>query len=279
MNEADYEQAVATYYDALYAFGFSLAGNEDDACELTQETCCRLLTKGSQLRDPSKVKSWLFTTLYRVFLGWKDRRARLPHFEISSVEGELPVITPEHVDVLRDDAIRDALLELEEHYRTPVMLFYMNDHSYEEIAEILDVPIGTVMSRLSRAKGLLREGLCRPQCEGDLGQRMACAFEDSFRESSPATVIIGSDCPSLTPEILTAAFESLKTNPVVFGPATDGGYYLIGLTRPVPELFRGVAWGTEAVLAQSIEILARNGNKPSMLNSLADLDRPEDLPA
>jgi RNA polymerase sigma-70 factor (ECF subfamily) len=159
VNEADYEQAVATYYDALYAFGYSLAGNEDDACELTQETYCRLLTKGSQLRDTSKVKSWLFTTLYRVFLGWKDRRARLPHFEISTVEGELPVITPAHVDVLENDAIRDSLLELEEHYRTPVMLFYMNDHSYEEIAEILDVPIGTVMSRLSRAKSLLRERL------------------------------------------------------------------------------------------------------------------------
>ena len=159
MNEADYEQAVATYYEALYAFGYSLAGNADDASELTQETYCRLLTKGGQLRDITKVKSWMFTTLYRVFLGWKDRRARLPHFEISSVEGELPVITPEHVDVLRDDAIRDALLELEEHYRTPLMLFYMNDHSYEEIAGILNVPIGTVMSRLSRAKGLLRERL------------------------------------------------------------------------------------------------------------------------
>jgi len=159
VNTADYEQAAATYYEALYAFGYSLARNEDDACELTQETFCRLLTKGGQLRDPSKVKSWLFTTLYRVFLGWKDRQARLPHFEISSVEGELPIITPEHVDVLRDDAIRDALLELEEHYRSPLMLFYMNDHSYEEIAGILGVPIGTVMSRLSRAKGLLRERL------------------------------------------------------------------------------------------------------------------------
>lgn len=159
MNEADYEQAVTAYYDALNAFGYSLTGNEDDACELTQETYCRLLTKGGQLRDITKVKSWLFTTLYRVFLGWKDRRARLPHFEISSVEGELPVMTPEHVDVLESDAIRDALLELEEHYRVPLMLFYFNDNSYEEIAEILDVPIGTVMSRLSRAKGLLRERL------------------------------------------------------------------------------------------------------------------------
>ena len=159
VNEADYEHAVATYYEALYAFGYSLAGNTDDAGELTQETYCRLLTKGGQLRDTAKVKSWLFTTLYRVFIGWKRRQTRLPHFEISSVEGELPVITPEHVDVLRDEGIRDALLEIEEHYRTPLMLFYLNDHSYEEIASILDVPIGTVMSRLSRAKGLLRERL------------------------------------------------------------------------------------------------------------------------
>ncbi len=119
--------------------------------------------------------------------------------------------------------------------------------------------------------------LCRPQCEGDLGQRMAGAFAENFREGSPATVIIGSDCPSLTPEILAAAFESLNTNPVVFGPATDGGYYLIGLTRLVPELFQGIAWGTETVLAQSLEILARNDRKPALLQSLDDLDRPEDL--
>jgi len=159
VNEADYEQAVATYYEALYAFGYSLAGNEDDAGELTQETYCRLLTKGGQLRDASKVKSWLFTTLYRVFLGWKNRQVRLPHFEISAVDHELPVVEPAHVDVLENAAVRDSLMQLEEHYRLPVILFYLNDHSYEEIAEILDVPIGTVMSRLSRAKGMLRERL------------------------------------------------------------------------------------------------------------------------
>ena len=172
MNEADYEHAVATYYEALYAFGYSLAGNTDDAGELTQETYCRLLTKGGQLRDTAKVKSWLFTTLYRVFIGWKRRQTRLPHFEISSVEGELPVITPEHVDVLRDEGIRDALLEIEEHYRTPLMLFYLNDHSYDEIAEILDVPIGTVMSRLSRAKGLLRERLVARAIGGEREEKI-----------------------------------------------------------------------------------------------------------
>jgi rSAM/selenodomain-associated transferase 2 len=106
---------------------------------------------------------------------------------------------------------------------------------------------------------------------------MAGAFADSFREGSAATVIIGSDCPLLTPEILAAAFESLKANPVVFGPATDGGYYLIGLTRPVPELFQSVAWGTETVLAHSLGILGQIGLKPALLQPLDDLDRPEDV--
>ena len=120
---------------------------------------------------------------------------------------------------------------------------------------------------------------CRPQCDGDLGARMAGAFADSFREGSPATVIIGSDCPALTRAVLAAAFAALRTNPVVFGPATDGGYYLIGLTKLVPELFQGVAWGMETVLAQSLEILARTGASPAQLIPLEDLDRPEDLAA
>jgi RNA polymerase sigma-70 factor, ECF subfamily len=159
VNETDYEQAVGAHYGALYAFGYSLAGNADDACELVQEAFSRLMSKGGQVRDPAKIKSWLFTTLYRVFLGWKSRQVRLPHFEIESVGDELPTIAPAHVDVLENEVVRLALLQLEEHYRLPLVLFYLNDHSYDEIATVLDVPIGTVMSRLSRAKAQLREKL------------------------------------------------------------------------------------------------------------------------
>ena len=119
--------------------------------------------------------------------------------------------------------------------------------------------------------------LCRPQCEGNLGQRMAGALADSFREGSPATVIVGSDCPALTPAVLSDAFAALNANPVVFGPATDGGYYLIGLTRLVPELFQGDAWGTETVLAESLRTLERSDIRHSLLKPLDDLDRPEDL--
>ena len=159
MNEADYEQAVNSFYEGLYRFAHSLAGNADDACELTQEAFARLLAKGGQLRDRSKVKAWLFTTLYRIFLGWKRRETRHPHFEIGSVEDELPSVTPDLVDKLENQAVGDSLLEIEERYRVPLALFYFENHSYEEISELLDVPIGTIMSRLSRAKELMRKSL------------------------------------------------------------------------------------------------------------------------
>ncbi len=118
----------------------------------------------------------------------------------------------------------------------------------------------------------------RPQLAGDLGERMAGAFEESFRTGSTATVIIGSDCPDLSPDIIIAAFARLTETPVVLGPARDGGYYLIGLSRPMPELFRGILWGTERVLADSLAVLHRRGCKPAFMNPLADIDRPEDLP-
>jgi rSAM/selenodomain-associated transferase 2/rSAM/selenodomain-associated transferase 1 len=118
-----------------------------------------------------------------------------------------------------------------------------------------------------------------PQRAGDLGDRMAGAFEESFRTGSTATVIIGSDCPSLTPDVIIEAFARLTEAPVVLGPARDGGYYLIGLSRPMPELFRGIPWGTDRVLADSLAVLRRLGCKAALLNPLADVDRPEDLPA
>jgi RNA polymerase sigma-70 factor (ECF subfamily) len=159
VNEADYEQAVNSFYEGLYRFAFSLAGNADDACELTQETFARLFAKGGQLRDRSKVKAWLFTTLYRLYLGWKRRETRYPHLEITSVEDELPPVTPETLDKLENEMVSRSLLELEERYRVPLALYYFQNHSYAEISEMLDVPVGTIMSRLSRAKELMRKSL------------------------------------------------------------------------------------------------------------------------
>jgi RNA polymerase sigma-70 factor (ECF subfamily) len=158
-TEIDYELIVTVHHESLYRFAFSLAGNSDDAAELTQETYVRFLNKSSQLRDRSRVKSWLFTTLYRIFLGWKRRERKFPHLEIVSVENELPPLTPAMANEMDGETAMDSALELEERFRVPLVLFYLQCLSYREIAEMLEVPIGTVMSRLSRGKALLRQRL------------------------------------------------------------------------------------------------------------------------
>lgn len=156
MDDVDYEQAVALYHEDLHRFALSLARNPDDARDLTQESYCRFLTKSGQLRDRTKVKSWLFTTLYRVFLGRKRHEKSFPHDELSTVEAELPALTPDLVDKMDGEVVIEALDEIDEHHRTPLVLFYLQSLSYREIAELLDIPVGTVMSRLSRAKIILR---------------------------------------------------------------------------------------------------------------------------
>jgi RNA polymerase sigma factor (sigma-70 family) len=159
VDELDYEQLVALHHESLYRFAFSLAGNPDDAAELTQETYVRLLSKSWQLRDRTKIKSWLFTTLYRIFLGWKKHENRFPHVEVMSAEHELPPLLPETADELDSETAMDTALELEEHFRAPLVLYYLQCLTYREIADVLNVPIGTVMSRLSRGKDLLRQRL------------------------------------------------------------------------------------------------------------------------
>lgn len=163
MDEPDYEQIVALHADDLYRFAFSLAGTPDEAGELTQETYCRLLTKGQQLRDRAKVKSWLFTTLYRIYLGWRRHEVRFPHLEIESVAHELPPFTPAMIETLDGETVMERLLEIEERYRTPLTLFYLQGLAYREISDLLELPIGTVMSRLSRGKAQLRTALARKE--------------------------------------------------------------------------------------------------------------------
>ena len=119
----------------------------------------------------------------------------------------------------------------------------------------------------------------RPQGEGDLGERMARSIADALSAGAPAAVVIGSDCPGITPDILGRAFDMLDEDPerVVVGPALDGGYYLIGMSRERLGLFRGIAWGTEQVFRQT-EAAARDAGDPlRTLEPLADIDRPEDL--
>ncbi len=115
------------------------------------------------------------------------------------------------------------------------------------------------------------------QSEGDLGKRMASAFERSFAAGMTSVVIIGTDCPDLNPQIMAEAFKFLETQDLVLGPAQDGGYYLIGLRRSIPELFVGINWGTSQVRQQTIEIADNLGLAIAFEPMLNDIDRPEDL--
>jgi RNA polymerase sigma-70 factor (ECF subfamily) len=166
MENAEFEQLVNQYYEALYRFALSLTRSEATSCDLTQQTFYLWATKGHQLRDRTKAKSWLFTTLHREFLGGKRRETRFPHHEMEEVNHELPSVSPTVVNDLDGGTVVDSLLQVDELYRAPLMLFYLEDFSYQEIAEQLEIPIGTVMSRLNRGKVQLRQLLAEGKPEG-----------------------------------------------------------------------------------------------------------------
>ncbi|MEP0818886.1 TIGR04283 family arsenosugar biosynthesis glycosyltransferase [Trichocoleus desertorum] len=130
--------------------------------------------------------------------------------------------------------------------------------------------------------GLMRSWLghdltYRSQGEGDLGQRLAQAFQSAFRAGMQRVVIVGIDCPDLDAIILGKALQELQQHDLVLGPATDGGYYLIGLRRLVPKLFQGITWSTDRVWEQTIAIAQQHDLSVGSLPPLDDIDRPEDL--
>lgn len=169
---------VNAHYEGLFRFALSLTQRDAEACDLTQQTFYVWAAKGHQLRDRSKVKSWLFTTLHREFLGSRRRETRFPHHEMESVESELPVISPASVNELDAAAVLEALGRVDEVYRAPLMLFFLEDHSYREIAEVLGIPVGTVMSRLSRGKA---------QLKGFLSDRRRAADTKIIKVLQPST--------------------------------------------------------------------------------------------
>jgi RNA polymerase sigma-70 factor (ECF subfamily) len=162
MNDGDFQLLVDQQYAPLYRFAFSLAKSEADAADLTQQTFFLWASKGGQLRDASKAKSWLFTTLYREFLNRRRHDGRFPKVELDDAPEDEISIMP-NMNELDGVWIIKALGEVEEPFRAALTLFYLDQFSYREIAEVLAVPIGTVMSRLSRGKAQLRQRLLSKQ--------------------------------------------------------------------------------------------------------------------
>ena len=116
-----------------------------------------------------------------------------------------------------------------------------------------------------------------PQISGNLGKKMQYAFNQAFEQGATKVVTIGIDCPNLNINLLNKAFSDLSDHDLVLGKAEDGGYYLIGLKRVIPELFQNINWGTAEVLAQTQNIANNLNLNSSYLPTLRDIDRPEDL--
>jgi RNA polymerase sigma factor (sigma-70 family) len=149
---AEFERLVNAYYRPLYQFALSLTHDEAEASDMTQQTFYIWAARGYQLRDGSKAKTWLFTTLHREFLQTRRGQRRFLHYPLDEVSDELPCISPATGDRLDALSVLQALRQLHDSYQAPLVLFYLGEHSYKEIAEILDLPIGTVQSRIARGK-------------------------------------------------------------------------------------------------------------------------------
>jgi RNA polymerase sigma-70 factor (ECF subfamily) len=169
MNSAgQFEAIVRDYYEPLFRFALSLTRRESDAQDLTQQTFYVWATKGHQLRDISKVKTWLYTTLHRAFLESNRRQQRFPHHDLEEVADQLPALSVDLVNQLDSSQVLSALARVDEVYQAAVSLYYLEDCPYKDIAAILEVPLGTVKSRIARGIAQLREIL----------------LSDDFRDSS-----------------------------------------------------------------------------------------------
>jgi RNA polymerase sigma factor (sigma-70 family) len=181
MNSADqFEAIVSDHYEPLFRFAMSLTRTESDARDLTQQTFYVWAAKGHQLRDITKVKTWLFTTLHRSFLAGRHRQSRFPHHDLDEVLDQLPASSPESARQADCSLVLPALARVDEVYQAAIALFYLEDCSYNEIALILDVPVGTVKSRIARGIAQLREIL--------LSDHSHAAFNGQEKISSSASV-------------------------------------------------------------------------------------------
>ena len=153
--DPEFEKLVKLYYRDLSRFGFSLTRSEADACDLTQQTFYIWASKGHQLRDQANVESWLFTTLHREFLQICRRRERFSDEPVDEVMQNLPHVSADMVNRMDAQTMLEALGQIDEGYRAPLVLYYMEDLSYKEIADVLEIPLGTVQSRIARGKSHL----------------------------------------------------------------------------------------------------------------------------
>jgi RNA polymerase sigma-70 factor (ECF subfamily) len=155
------EELVPLYYAALYRYAFRLTGCGSEAEDLTQETFCSAQAKGGQLRDPTKVRSWLFSILRNAYLHRRRAGRRANQVSLDDLDRLGGLASPPAPERIEEEGLQAVLDELPEEFRSPLILYYFEELSYRDIAEHMNVPLGTVMSRLARAKEHLRRKLAR----------------------------------------------------------------------------------------------------------------------
>lgn len=159
-RQAKVQSLVDDHYEALYRYAYRLSGTAADAEDLVQEAFCRAQEKLSQLREPERAKAWLFSILRNGYLH-RLRVSQHPRLvPLQDIEDFAE--PPENLPEVEPQKLQEALSELPEMFRTPVIMFYFEEFSYRDIAEQMEVPLGTVMSRLARAKAYLRARLFPP---------------------------------------------------------------------------------------------------------------------
>jgi RNA polymerase sigma-70 factor (ECF subfamily) len=155
------QRLVEEYYMPLYRYAYRLSGSSADAEDLTQEAFCKAQTHYDQLRDPSRARPWLFSILRNAYLH-RVRAERQQHCVSLDSVGDLAEPLPAALPDIDPEHLQQALNDLPEAFRTPIILYYFEDFGYRDIAEQMDLPMGTVMSRLARAKAYLRSRLLEP---------------------------------------------------------------------------------------------------------------------
>jgi RNA polymerase sigma-70 factor (ECF subfamily) len=154
----DVHPLVDAFYATLYRYAYRLTGSSADAEDLTQEAFCKAQTNLGQLRDQARARPWLFSILRNCYLH-RIRSERQQNCVSLDGLGDLPGPPAEDMPLIDPERLQQALKELPEAFRTPIILYYFEDFSYRDIAEQMDLPLGTVMSRLARAKAFLRARL------------------------------------------------------------------------------------------------------------------------
>jgi RNA polymerase sigma factor (sigma-70 family) len=183
VERPDFEEIVEWHYPALYRFALGLVSSETGACELVQYTFRRWASAESLLHGKAEIKAWLSAALYRQYISDQGGNSLRPDQGQSEQEIEPQVPTAEAAEGLEPLRVMECLQSIDETFRVPLLLFFVQDHSCREIAEILSIPVGTAFSRLSWGKRMLWNAILelppRPAHNGSkyliVAERTECA--------------------------------------------------------------------------------------------------------